>query len=288
MDTELFKKIRRIQIQTTHLAEDILAGAYHSAFKGKGMEFEEVREYQPGDEVRHIDWNVTARMNHPFVKNFKEEREMTIVLLVDISSSTRFGSQSLLKKELIAEIGAVLAFSAIKNQDRVGLILFSDQIELYLAPKKGTRHVLRVVRELLAFSPQHHGTDLNAALAFFGKVQQRTAICFLLSDFLTEGYEHQVKLISKAHDLISIAVRDPFEQSFPPLGLLNLHDLEQNTTSCIDTNKAPGHFQQTAKKNFEEVQHAMKAAGGDFVEIQTGQPYVPVLRKFFKIRAMKR
>jgi len=288
MDKELLKKIRRIQIQTTHLAEDILAGAYHSAFKGKGMEFEEVREYQPGDEVRHIDWNVTARMNHPFVKNFKEEREMTIMLLVDISASTRFGSQNLLKKELIAEISAVLAFSAIKNQDRVGLILFSDQIELYLPPKKGNRHVLRVVREILAFSPQHRGTNLNAALAFLGKVQQRSAICFLLSDFLTADYEHQVKLISKAHDLISIAVRDPFEQNFPRLGLLAIRDLELNTTSCVDTNQDADQFQQVAKKNLDEVQHTMKAAGGDFVEIHTDQSYVPILRKFFKIRAMKR
>lgn len=288
METELFKKIRRIQIQTTHLAEDLLAGAYRSAFKGKGMEFEEVREYQPGDEVRHIDWNVTARMNHPYVKTFKEEREITVILLVDISSSSRFGSQNILKSELVAEIGAVLAFSAIKNQDRVGLILFSDQVELYLPPKKGIRHVLRVVRELLVFSPKHHTTDLNAGLAFLGQVQQRSSICFLLSDFLTSGYEHQAKLIAKEHDLISICVRDPFEENFPNLGLLQLKDLESGAEAVVDSNKDAGPFHERVQKQMEETEHIMKSIGADFVNIQTDRPYIPVLKRFFKIRGKKR
>ncbi|KIA76568.1 hypothetical protein DB43_AB00330 [Parachlamydia acanthamoebae] len=288
MDTELFKKIRRIQIQTTHLAEDILAGAYHSAFKGKGMEFEEVREYQPGDEIRHIDWNVTARMDHPYVKNFKEEREITVILLVDISSSSRFGSQNLLKSELIAEIGAVLAFSAIKNQDRVGSILFSDQIESYLSPKKGSRHVLRVVRDLLVFIPQHQGTDLGAALAFLGKVQRKSAICFLISDFLTTGYEHQAKLIAQGHDLISICIRDPHEESFPNLGLLNMKDLESKSEALVDSNQNTDKLRVEAEKRLKDAQFFMKTIGADFVEIRTDQPYIPILRKFFKIRGLKR
>lgn len=288
METQLFKKIRRIQIQTTHLAEDVLAGAYRSAFKGKGMEFEEVREYQPGDEVRHIDWNVTARMNHPFVKNFKEEREITVMLLVDISASSRFGSQNTLKNTLMAEIGAVLAFSAIKNQDRVGLILFSDQVELYLAPKKGLRHVLRVVRELLVFSPKHPKTDLNAALAFLGNVQQRSSICFLISDFLANGYEHQAKLIAKEHDLISVCVRDPNEENFPQLGLLQMQDLETGQNSIVDTNKDTLFFRNLAQKGIEKTKRMMSSIGVDFIEIQTNQPYIPVLKNFFKIRGRKR
>ncbi|WP_213157077.1 DUF58 domain-containing protein [Parachlamydia sp. AcF125] len=288
MDRELFKKIRRIQIQTTHLAEDILAGAYHSAFKGKGMEFEEVREYQPGDEIRHIDWNVTARMSHLYVKNFKEEREITVFLLVDISASSRFGSQNLLKSELIAEIGAVLAFSANKNQDRVGLILFSDQVESYLSPKKGLRHVLRVVRDLLVFSPQHSKTDLGAALAFLGKVQRKAAICFLISDFLATGYEHQAKLIAQGHDLISICVQDPFEAHIPPLGLLNMQDLETESVALIDSNQPQNPLRESAQAHLRDVQFFMKTIGADFLSIRTDQPFMPVLRKFFKVRGMKR
>jgi uncharacterized protein (DUF58 family) len=252
------------------------------------MEFEEVREYQPGDEIRHIDWNVTARMDHPYVKNFKEEREITVIILVDISSSSRFGSQNLLKSELIAEIGAVLAFSAIKNQDRVGSILFSDQIESYLSPKKGSRHVLRVVRDLLVFIPQHQGTDLGAALAFLGKVQRKSAICFLISDFLTTGYEQQAKLIAQGHDLISICIRDPHEESFPNLGLLNMKDLESKSEALVDSNQNTDKLRVEAEKRLKDAQFFMKTIGADFVEIRTDQPYIPILRKFFKIRGLKR
>jgi uncharacterized protein (DUF58 family) len=285
--SDLFKTIRRIQFQTTHLATDILAGAYRSAFKGKGMEFEEVREYMPGDEVRSIDWNVTARMNRPFIKNFREERDLTVHLIVDVSASNRFGGHHGLKSTLIAEIGAVLAFSAIKNYDRIGLILFTDEVEEYIPPRKGTQHVLRIIRELIAFKPQGKGSNVGKALAFLGKVQRRVGICFLISDFLSEGYAHDATLIAARHDLIAIHIRDLYEKTFPKIGLATISDLETEQVALIDTNAAvvQKSFTEKAEQQFLSNKKLMKHIGAGFIEIRTDLPYIVALRKFFNNRS---
>ena len=289
-EKDLLKTIRRIQIQTTHLATDVLAGAYKSAFRGKGMEFEEVRDYQPGDEVRSIDWNVTARMNHPYVKNFREERELTVMLVVDISASSRFGSTNQMKSELIAEIGAVMAFSAIKNNDKVGLLLFTDEVEKYLPPKKGTRHVLRVIRDLLAFEPHGRGTNLAGALAYLGKVNRRRGICFVISDFLCENYAHEMALAAREHDLITIAVNDPYEARMPPMSLVTLADLESKELAIVDTSST--HLQEcyseSAARRVADHQKLMKKIGAGFIDIRTDESYIKALHKFFKTRVVRR
>ncbi|MBA3816142.1 MAG: DUF58 domain-containing protein [Parachlamydiaceae bacterium] len=290
MTTELFKKIRRIQFQTTHLANDVLAGAYLSAFKGKGMEFEDVREYQPGDDIRTIDWNVTARMQKPFIKRFQEERELTLTLVVDISASNRYGTKSCLKNELIAEVAGVLAFSAIKNNDKVSLLLFSDKVEKYLPPKKGTRHVLRVIRELLAFKPQQQGTNISEALKYLGKVQQRASICFLISDFICPDFSREMAVVAQRHDLISIAIIDPSEKELPKMNLVNFVDLETGQTCLIDTSDVS--TQEKLKKSREQrlafVEDLMKHVKASLITLYTDRPYLHELRKFFKIRAKRR
>lgn len=287
----LYKKIRRIEIQTTQLANDILAGAYRSAFKGRGMEFEEVRAYLPGDDIRSIDWNVTARMNQPFVKNFREERDLTVMLLIDVSASTRFGSTSSFKNDLIAEISAVLAFSAIKNNDKIGVVLFSNQIEKYIPPAKGTRHVLRIIREVLAFKPQHRGTDLEGALSFLGNVQRRSAICFLLTDFICpENYAHELSITAKKHDLIAIALIDPHEKAFPRFGLINLTDLETGKTQLVDSSNPffQEQFVSQSKKRENFYRASLQKNGAGLVEILTDQNYMLPLQKFFRTRARKK
>ncbi len=287
--SDVFRKIRKIQINTTQLANDILAGAYHSAFKGKGMEFEEVREYQPGDEVRSIDWNVTARMNHPYVKVFREERELTVMLVVDVSASTQFGSGSQTKKELIAEIGGVLAFSAIKNNDKVGLILFSEGIELYLPPNKGLRHVLRVIRELLLHEPKKIKTDLSAALTFLGNVHQRKTICFLISDFICALPQRELLITAQHNDLIAIHTHDPNEWEFTKMGLVHFHDLESGQSEIVDTSsKAVTHEMQiNAQKRIDALYNLMHEIGAGIVPVQTNEPYINPLRKFFKLRRVR-
>jgi Uncharacterized conserved protein (some members contain a von Willebrand factor type A (vWA) domain) len=284
--SDLIKKIRRIQIQTTHLANDILAGAYRSAFKGKGMEFEEVREYQPGDDVRSIDWNVTARMNHPYVKNFREERELSVTLVVDVSSSTRFGSGNELKNELIAEVAAVIAFSAIKNNDKTALILFTDRVEKYLPPKKGTRHVLRVIRELLTHTPEHQGTNIGNALSFLGKVQQRAGVCFLISDFICPDFTHEASIISRRHDLVPIAIVDPADSRLPEMNLVSFHDLESRTTRLIDTSSrvVRESLQSTTQNRLASQKSEMLKLGTEICTINTDAPYIPQLRKYFALR----
>lgn len=287
---ELIKKIRKIQFQTTQLANDVLAGAYLSAFKGKGMEFEDVREYQPGDDIRTIDWNVTARMQNPYVKRFQEERELTVTLVVDISASNRYGSINTLKNELIAEVAGVLAFSAIKNNDKVSLLLFSDIVEKYIPPKKGTRHVLRVIRELLAFQPKQRGTNISAALAYLGKVQQRSSICFLISDFISPDFTRETTHIAQRHDLISIAVIDPSEKAFPQMDLVNFVDLESGQHHLVDTSFSVS--QDNQKKSTEQrltsLNDLMKHVGAAFIPLYTDREYLPEIRKFFKIRAKRR
>lgn len=282
----VYKKIHRIQIISTQLASDVLAGAYRSAFKGIGIEFEEVREYQPGDDVRSIDWNVTARMNHPYIKIFREERELTVLLVVDVSASLRFGSRNRLKSELIAEIGAALAFSAIKNHDKVGLILFSDIIEKYVPPGKGVRHVLRIIRELLVFEPKQRGSDVKQALSFLGNVQRRAGICFLLSDFLCSDYAHEAALIARKHDLISICITDPYENRFPGIPLVALRDLETQQSALLDTSAASlqDQYNKTSVQRIQQNKTLMNKLNAGFIEVRTDKPYMLPLRKFFKLR----
>lgn len=284
MTPTLFHDIRRIQFRMQKLVSDVFQGAYKSRFKGRGMEFEEVREYVAGDDVRSIDWNVTARMQTPFVKTFREERELTVILLVDLSRSCQFGTSTKLKKEVIAEIGALLAFSAIKNNDKIGLILFSNQIELYVPPKKGVRHVLRLVREILVREPLGSKTDLKGALSFLGKMSPRSLICFLISDFIAEGYEKELRLTAEKHDLIGIRVFDDKEMAFPPFGLMNITDLETGKKGLIDTSSSSvqAHYQKTAQKRAERVKKLFISCGAGLIEIDTSQDYLKPLEKYFK------
>jgi uncharacterized protein (DUF58 family) len=288
--TEAFRNIRRLQIKALRNVNDVFAGIYRSAFKGKGLEFEEVREYEPGDDIRSIDWNVTARSQHLFVKNFREERELTVMLVVDISASSRFSHTNRFKSEMIAELAALLAFSAIKNQDKVGLLLFTNEIELYLKPKKGVRHVLRVIRELLYFTPHHLGTDLPKALAFLGRVQRRRVICFLISDFLTGDFSWQAALIAKRHDLIAFHIYDAYERHFAPKGVFTLRDLETHEQVTVDTADVAVQqkFQQETREQGLFVKHLFERIGTDYLAMHTGEPSAAVLQRFFRLRGRKK
>ena len=249
---ELLKKVRKIEIKTRRLSNNIFGGEYHSAFKGRGMTFSEVRSYQFGDDVRTIDWNVTARYNEPFVKVFEEERELTLMLIVDVSSSALFGTDSALKKNILTEISATLAFSALQNNDKVGLILFSDQIELYIPPSKGKTHVLRIIRELIEFKPLSKKTDINSALEFLNKVMKKKSIAFLLSDFISSDYEKSLKIVSKKHDLTGIKVYDKLEEFIPNLGLVQMFDQELGEIKLIDTSSSK------IRKNYKNQQERTK------------------------------
>lgn len=286
---ELFQTIQRIQIETSHLAEELLAGAWHSAFKGKGMEFEEVRAYTPGDDIRDIDWNVTARMNTPYIKRFREERELTVMLVVDVSASCRFGSTGETKGERIAEIGAAIAFSAIKNNDRVGLILFTDHVEKYIPPRKGLRHVLRVIRELLAFEPKGKSTNISQALHTLGNTQPKKAICFLLTDALCIPKTKEIAVIARKHDLISLVVTDPYEKQFPKMGWVALTDLETGESRTVNTSDAKMReaFQATSNERLEAHRKQMQKVGAGFLSISLDEPYIPALQKFFRMRRIK-
>ena len=285
----IFQKIRKIQYATTQLADEIMAGAWRSAFKGQGMEFEEVREYQSGDDVRLIDWHVTARMDRPYLKVFQEERELTVFLVVDASASLHFGSQNL-KRDVIAEIGAVLAFSAIKNNDKIGLILFSNEIEKYLPPKRGTRHVLRVIRELVAFKPKHRGTDVARALSFINSIQRKAAICFLISDFICPPFSRELLLTAQRHDVIAISVVDPCEIEFPDAHLVHFADLESGTSAVIDTSPQTtrANFKEKGLERIKNIQTMMEKIGAGFVNVYTNQPYLEPIQKFFKLRQRRR
>jgi uncharacterized protein (DUF58 family) len=287
---DILKKVRQIEIRTKRLVTDSLAGQYHSVFKGRGMNFDEVREYSPGDEVRTIDWNVTARTGRPFVKKFTEERELTIFLMVDVSASGNFGSGTQSKRELAAELASVLAFSAIRNNDKVGLLLFSDQVEQYIPPKKGRRHVLRVVREILFFKPKHQGTNISLALDFANKVHTRRAVTFLISDFQATDYQRALKLTSKRHDLIGVFVVDPREKSLPAVGLLTIEDAETGEQLEIDTNRSDvrAHFENLAAKRLQSVRKTLRSSGVDLLELNTAEPYMPTLLQFFAMRTGRR
>ena len=283
---ELLKQVRRIEIRTRRLVNDLLAGEYHSVFKGRGIEFDEVREYQPGDEVRTIDWNVTARTGRPFIKKFVEERQLTVFLVADCSASGLFGTFQKFKNELAAELCALLAFSAIRNQDRVGLILFTDRVEKFIPPKKGRRHVLRVIRELLFFKPRYKGTDLAGAIRFLSQVAKRRCVVFLVSDFFAENYERALRIANKRHDMIALALTDPREMSLPPLGLMEFEDAESGEALLLDT-RFPGvrrQYERLASKRIADRNRFFRSIGVDCIQIQTDRPYAEPLIRFFKTR----
>lgn len=283
---EILKKVRQIEIRTNREVTDVLGGQYHSVFKGRGMEFEEVREYLPGDEVRSIDWNVTARFGHPYIKKFKEERELTVLLIVDVSASGQFGSGRQSKNELAAELAAVLAFSAIRNNDKVGVLLFTDRIEKYIAPKKGRRHVLRVIREILAFQPTGHGTNLGLVLDYLNHIQRRRAVTFVLSDFQDTGFEKKLRVAGQRHDVVALSLRDPREEELPAVGLVELRDAETGQYAIVDTFDAGvrARFAAQARARLDQLRQLFRAAGVDQIEIRTDTDYLPPLVKFFRMR----
>jgi uncharacterized protein (DUF58 family) len=285
---ELIRKIRKIEIYTNRLVNDQLAGAYHSVFKGRGMAFSEVRLYQPGDDVRLIDWNVSARMDDIYVKLFVEEREMTVMLLVDMSASHRFGSKEHSKRELAAELAALLAFSAIKNNDRVGLIVFTDRIEKFVPPKKGKTHVLRVVSEILTYRPEGRRTDLPQAIEFLGRVARRRSVAFLLSDFVAEGYEKSLRIAHQRHDLVPVTISDPMEEELPRVGVMYFEDPETGEIVTFDTS-GPGaaEYARRARRTREEREALFRRLKMDFIHVRTGTAYVEALVKFFEARARR-
>ncbi len=286
---ELARKIRYIQIYTSKAVNDVLAGEYHSVFKGRGMEFEEVREYTPGDEIRTIDWNVTARTGHPYVKRYVEERELTILFLVDLSASGSFGSREKLKNEVAAELCALLAFSAIKNNDKVGLIIFTDVIELYIPPNKGVSHVLRLIRDVLNFKPRRTRTDLGGALDYLGRITHRRGVVFLVSDFLAEGYEKRLRIAARRHDLIAISVEDPREISLPNADLIDLEDAETGEMITVDTSHAAvrRRWEELARRRQERLRETLQSVGVDQVNVVTGRDYVRDLVSFFRARGRR-
>ncbi len=287
LTSELIKKIRKIEITTSRAVNDVLAGQYHSVFKGRGMVFDEVRPYQPGDDIRVIDWNVTARMNDLFVKQFIEERELTVMLLVDASGSQSFGTRRSFKSELAAEISGMLAFSAIKNNDRVGLVIFTDRVEKFLPPKKGKKHVLRVISEVLSFKPQHRGTDISAALQFLSRVTKRKSVAFLLSDFMSSGYNSALKIANRRHDLVSIVLRDPLEIRLPNVGIAAFQDAESGEMVLFDTGsrRARLEFSELLEEQRIEQRRLFNQLRMDFIELSTDKEYLRPLVMFFKKRA---
>ncbi|HPZ10475.1 MAG TPA: DUF58 domain-containing protein [Candidatus Eremiobacteraeota bacterium] len=283
---ELIKKIKRIEIKTRSLVNTLFSGEYKSVFKGRGMEFSDVREYTYGDDMRFIDWNVTARMQSPYVKKFMEERELTVIFLVDASASGTFGSVERMKGEIGVEICSVLAFSAIKNNDRVGLIIFTDKVEKYIAPKKGRKNVLRVIRELLYFKPENRGTNLSVALDFLGKVTKRSAVVFLVSDFLSGGYDSSLRIAGRRHDLIAIDITDPREEELPEVGFLELEDAETGETLLVDTYSSGlrNNFKKLTEKIKMEKKQIFMSNRIDEIAVRTDEPYIEPLVKFFKGR----
>lgn len=283
---ELAKKIRYLQIYTSKAVNDLLAGEYHSVFKGQGMEFEEVRGYQIGDEVRSIDWNVTARMGEPFVKRFREERELTVLFAVDLSASGDFGSVEKLKNEAAAEICALLAFSAIKNNDKVGLVVFTDSVELFVPPAKGTSHVLRLIRDLLGFQPRQVRTDISQAVGFLGKVTRKRSVVFLVSDFLESGFERSLRSLSKRHDVIAVSIADPAELKMPAVGLVELEDAETGERIEIDTGSLAirRRYEGLGAERTGRLRELLRGMDIDQIEVRTGRDYVRDLVAFFRTR----
>ncbi len=287
---ELLKKVRRIQIRTRHRVSDHLTGHYHSVFKGQGMEFHEVREYVPGDDIRAIDWNVTARMGHPYIKKFVEEREMTVLLAVDVSASHDFGSTPQLKKDLAAELAAVLAFSATLNNDRVGLLLFTDEVEHYVPPRKGTAHVLRLIRDVLSFQPRHRTTALRPALDFLNHVMPRRVVTFLISDFIVrEPLRKPLAITARRHDLIALLVGDKREQAWPQAGLVEWEDAESGARYWVDTSHRPTRRRLAARQlaRRQQTLEELRQCGIDAIEVYAGEEYERALIRFFRQREQR-
>ena len=284
--TEQLTTVRKIHVRTSHLVSDLFAGQYQSAFKGQGMEFSEVRHYLPGDDIRAIDWNVTARTGIPHVKRFVEERELTVMVLVDASASTRFGTVSQLKSEMAAEMAALFAFSAISNNDKVGLVIFSDRVELSLAPKKGTRHVLRVIREVLSFQAQHTGTDIAAALEHLNRVSKRRGVVFVISDFLDAGAGLALKIANRRHDVIGVVLDDPREWTLPDVGLMVFEDAETGERLLVDTGsrRVRQAFARQAEEARRQRARLLHGVDMDTIAVRTDRPYVEALLRFFRLR----
>ncbi len=283
---ELLKKVRTIELKTRGLSDHIFSGEYHSAFKGRGLTFSEVRDYVPGDEVRTIDWNVTARFGHPFVKVFEEERELTAMLVADVSASEDFGTASQLKRELITEVCATIAFSAIKNNDKVGLILFSDRVEKFIPPKKGRSHILRLVRELLEFRASGKGTDITEALRYMNNVIKKRCIAFLISDMMDDGYEHVLKIANRRHDLVVLRTTDPRETELPNVGLVQFRDPESGLVRWVDTGSRAvrNAYRAAALKHQHRTREMLRRSGVDHAVISTQEGYIKPLMNLFKQR----
>ena len=294
---DILRKVRQIEVQTNRLVNDSLAGSYHSVFKGRGMNFDEVREYVPGDDIRSIDWNVTARTGNPHIKKFTEERELTIMLMIDISSSGEFGSGISSKREMMAELGSVLAFSAVRNNDKVGLVLFSDFIELYIPPQKGRSHILRVIREILFFKPQRKQTDLKIPLDFVNRVCKRKSVAFLISDFCLPGdfeeslaeLQPKLQISNRRHDLIAMVVTDPREKELPDIGWLTLEDSESGEQVELNTSdpEIRRAYAGEAARREKSLHHVIRSSGVDLLELSTGHSYMPALLGFFGYRSRR-
>jgi len=284
--TELLKKVRKIEIKTRGLSNHIFAGEYHSAFKGRGMAFSEVREYQYGDDIRNIDWNVTARFNHPYIKIFEEERELTVVLLIDVSGSREFGTNERLKKTLLAELAAIISFSAIQNNDKIGVILFSDKIEKFIPPKKGRQHILRVIRELIEFEPQNKTTNITEGLKYLTNAINKRSVAFLISDFLSPDFEDAIKIANRKHDMVALRIYDRREAELPPIGLAQVKDAETDKYVWIDTSskKVRDTYSQWWKNKQASLDDIFNKSGVDNVMIRTDEDYVKPLMKLFKHR----
>ena len=287
---EVFQRIRKIQIRSSHNVDELLAGSWNSAFKGRGIEFEEVRPYQVGDDIRAIDWNVTARTNQPFVKLFREEREMSVLLLVDLSASQNFGTSSQTKRELVAELGATIAMSAIRNNDKVGLTLFTDDVEKSIPPRKGSRHVLRIIRELLFCKPVGQGTDLRSAIEHLNRTAKRRAVVFLVSDFQDSGFEPLLKITRRKHDVIPVVVSDPREFELPNIGLVRLQDSETGQVVTLDTGSRKNRelFAELSQQQRNLRNAAFRRLQIEPIQLTTGEDFVEPLRRFFHMREGKR
>lgn len=283
MTEDLLKKVRKIEIKTKRLSRNIFSGQYHSAFKGRGMAFSEVREYMFGDEVRSIDWNVTARYNHPYVKVFEEERELTVILLIDVSGSTFFGTKSNLKSDIITEIAAVISFSAIQNNDKVGVIFFSDKVEKYIPPKKGSSHILRIIRELITYKHSDSKTLFSEPLKFMNNVIKKQSTCFLITDGLGE-FDDSLEILSRKHDLSTILVNDIAEREIPDLGLVLLHDNETNEDIWVDTSdkKLISSYRKNSEERVSKLQNKFKRIGIDYINVETNKDYIPLLMQLFQ------
>ena len=286
---EILRKIRRLELRTRRLVESSFAGQYQSVFKGRGMNFEEVRPYSPGDEIRAIDWNVTARTGEPYIKKFTEEREMTVMIVLDVSASGDFGSVRESKREMAAEVASILAFSAIHNNDKVGLLLFSNRVELFIPPKKGRLHILRLIREMLFFSPKGRGTDLAGALEYMNKVITRRAVVFVISDFLAGDFSRPLTVSARRHDMVALTVVDPTEEALPDVGVILLEDPETGEQIEVDTSRRAitGNYARLAGERAKELGTLFGSRGVDMVQLRTDRDYLPVLRSFFDRRGRR-